>query len=464
MPRAWPFVVAAMGIAAANFLLHLGASSLFVDEVYSWHHASTPLGDLIEEVRVNAISPPAYFAALHVWIGRLGADADWAMRLPSVLCAVALVPVAWDLARRMGGPVAGVVAAFSCALSPLVLDYAQQVRGYASAMLVCALVAWCALRAVERERAGAPWALAAGLLAALAYAIHYTTAFATVPFLGWLALRRSLPGWARAGAVVPLGLVGLLLLPLMIDQLESGRQAAISPFARLTWENVLEVLGTPWDSRAEDPAALQALAAAVTVAAVVLLARRRDAASRVIAVAAAGPVAAAFVATLVSDDAIVTRYTSISAPAAIVAVAVAVAGRTGAQRALAVAALALVAVTGTVRGHGEGARFADARAAIERIAADSGGVEPIVTPPHDVSVNLPVRYYVGRELPARAPIVEAHEGPRLGAILRDAPAVWYVGRDGQDAGAFFAKFGFHSERVARFDAGLPLVLTRAERD
>jgi mannosyltransferase len=455
-------VGAAVGVACVNFLIHLGSSSLFVDEVYSWGNANVPLGDLIDRLRDNEVTPAAYFAALHAWVGWLGADSDWAMRLPSALCAIALVPVLYDLGRRLAGTTAGVAAALLGALSPLVLDYAQQMRVYAAAMLVCALVAACALRAAERD--DGRWAVAAGLLAALALAMHYTSAFATGPFLVWLVLRRSLPGWARAGAVVPLGVVGLAFLPLMLDQLESGRQAAISPFARLTLENSLKVLGTPWDSRPEDPVVLHALAAALTVGAVAWLFARRRQAEAVIAAAATLPVASAFVATLISDDAIITRYTSISAPFAILAVAAAFARLPRAPRAAFAAALLLIAISGTIRGHGEDARFADARGALEQIDPEWDARDVIITPRDDVTVNLPVRYYAGRDLPAGAVVFGAEEAAPLQAALRTAPRIWFVGREGQDAAAFFTRAGLQAEEVAGFEGTVPVVLTRADRE
>ena len=455
-------VGAAVGLACINFLVHLGTSSLFVDEVYSWGDASAPLGDLIERLRDNEVTPAGYFAALHAWIGWLGADSDWAMRLPSALSAIALIPVLYDLGRRLAGTPAGVAAALLGALSPLVLDYAQQVRVYAAAMLVCALVASCALRAVERD--DGRWAAGAGLLAAVALAMHYTTVFATAPFLVWLVLRRSLPGWARAASVVPLGVVGLAFLPLLLDQLESGRQAAISPFARLTLENSLEVLGTPWDSRAEDPVLLHALAAALTAGAVAWLFVRRRPADLAIAAAATLPVASAFVATLISDDAIITRYTSISAPFAIAAVGAAFARLPRAPRAAYAASMLLVAISGTIRGHGDEARFADARGALERIEPEWHARDVIVTPPDDVTVNLPVRYYAGRQLPLGAVVFGSEDTPRLQAALKAAPRIWFVGREGQDAEGFFGRAGFDAREIASFDGTVPVVLTSADRE
>lgn len=456
-------IAALAALACVNFVLNLGSSSLFVDEVYSWGDASTPLTDLIARLRDNEVTPPAYFAGLHAWIGWFGADSDWAMRLPSVVFAVALVPVLYDVGRGVAGHTSGIAAALLGALSPLVLDYAQQVRGYALAMLLCAAVAACALRAMELTQHRFRWALAAGTLAALAYTVHYTTAFATAPFLVWITFSGGLRGWRRGSAAAPLALVGLLLLPLMLDQLESGRQAAISPFARFTLENVLEVLGTPWDGRAEDPAVVHVFGAMLTVPAIAWLFAQRRAADVAVAAAASAPVVAAFVATVLSDDAMTTRYTSISAPFAIVAVGAACARLPRAPRTAYMTLLLLVAVAGTMRGHTEEARFADARAAVKMIGSDWRGSDVIVTPRDDVTVNLPVLYYAGRSISGSAEVVPADESQRLAAALASRRRIWFVGRETHDPAPILDRAGFDSEVVASYGGTVPLVVTRAVR-
>ena len=448
-----------MAIAAANFLWHLGSSSLFVDEVYSWADASVALGDLIDQVRANEVNPPGYFAALHEWIGRLGADSDWQMRLPSAICVIVLIPVLFDLGRRVAGESAGVAAAGFGALSPLLLDYAQQVRAYAPAMLVLALTGACALRAVDgRDRAGR-WALGAGLLAALAFSMHYTTAFATAPLLALILFTRSLSGRARAAAIVPLGVVAVALFPLMYDQLESGRQAAISPYAELTARNALRILGTPWDSRITEPVMYEVAAALITTGAIVWLLTRGSASGRVIALAASAPVAASVVATLVSDDAIATRYTSISTPFALVAIGAAATSVTGVRRALAVAAVLLVAFSGVWRGHDRDARFADARAATDAIEREWRPGDAIVTPANDVTVNLPMRYYVGRQLPPGTQIVAGEDTELIEDTLARKARLWIVGREHLDPSTGLASAGYRARVIGRYRGTVPLVLT-----
>lgn len=416
------------------------------------------LGELIDQLRENEVTPPTYFAALHEWIGRVGADSDWGMRLPSAICGILLVPVLYDLGRRVASEGAGIAAAFFGALSPLVLDYAQQVRTYAPAMLVSALAAACAVRAVDGRARDTRWALGAGFFVAVAFSMHYTTVFATAPLLALVIAARSLPVWNRAAAAAGVGVVGLALLPLMLDQLASGRQAAISPYAPLTGRNLLSILGTPWDSRLAEPVWYLVLAALITTGSIVWLLARGSRAGTVIAAAAAGPVLASVAATLVSDDAIITRYTAISAPFALVAIGAAAMALTPARRVLALAVVLLIALSGTWREHDRDAQFADARAAIEFIESRWRATDVIVTPPRDVTVNLPVRYYAYRKLPPGAAVVSADDTAKVRGVRADGSGVWVVGRG--DASALLARAGYRAQVVGRYRGTVPLVLTR----
>jgi hypothetical protein len=292
---------------------------------------------------------------------------------------------------------------------------------------------------------------------------HYTTLLATAPVLALVLLTKSLSARARAATGAVVVVVGLALLPLMIEQVGSGRQEAISPFARLTGRNLLSILGTPWDSRLEDPVGYQVLAAAVTIGGIAWLLGRGSRAGRAIALGAVGPVLASIVATLVSDDAIITRYTAVSAPFALVAIAAAATALPGLRRALAVALVLLVAASGTWRGHDRDARFADARAVTAAIESDWRPTDVIVTPVNDVTVNLPMLYYAGRELPPGVEVIGGEEDARLRAALARRSRVWVVGRDhedtAEDLAGGLAQAGYEARAVGRYRGTVPLLLT-----
>lgn len=60
--------------------------------------ATGPLSVILHALSTIEISPPAYFLALHEWLGRIGSVSGSLARLPSALCRVALVAALWWLA------------------------------------------------------------------------------------------------------------------------------------------------------------------------------------------------------------------------------------------------------------------------------------------------------------------------------------------------------------------------------
>jgi hypothetical protein len=117
-----------------------------------------------------------------------------------------------------------------------------------------------------------------------------------------------------------------------------------------------------------------------------------------------------------------------------------------------------------VRGHQEGARFANARDAIEYVEPRWRAGDVIVTPPNDVTINLPVRYYVARDLPAGAPLIPAEQGEAVRAALDAGSRIWYVARR-DDLAEKLTDAGFPAKVVARYrDETVPVSLILAARE
>lgn len=182
-------------LAAVLFACHLASSSLFVDEARTWAVSRPPASGLLDRVANVELSPPGHYAAEAIWL-RLGPDrAEWWLRLPSLVARVLLVAaVAW-LAWRLANRRAALVAATLTAISPLVLRYAQQARGYVWAMLALAIAVASALGGAERARRGRSsvrW-LALSLVASLcALGLHYTAVLVVAPLCVWLMTRPEL--------------------------------------------------------------------------------------------------------------------------------------------------------------------------------------------------------------------------------------------------------------------------------
>ncbi|MEZ4767321.1 MAG: glycosyltransferase family 39 protein, partial [Caldilineales bacterium] len=173
--------------AFALRLVRLGVDSLWYDETVSVYLAGQRIPELIAHT-ARDIHPPGYYLLLRGWLALTGfptghADAagyrlEFVAAFLSLLFGVLLVPLTWQLARRLrlDTRVAG-IAALLVAVSPLGVWYSQEVRMYtlgAALGVVCLLASAPFLfpdRAQRRlGRAAVVYALAA---AAGLYTLYY---------------------------------------------------------------------------------------------------------------------------------------------------------------------------------------------------------------------------------------------------------------------------------------------------
>lgn len=196
-PREW-LALAVATLVALAIRLPFVADSLWYDEIaaflgYGVHGPMVAIGNY-------------YTQANHVLQGALSAlsaqalgTSELALRLPSLVAGVALVPAVWWLAREATAPAAPaspaepaelaspasptrirrapLIAAWAAALLPIAVLEATEARGYALTMLLAALCTACLLWA-WRARHAAPWGLYA-VLCALGVWSHLV--FACVP-------------------------------------------------------------------------------------------------------------------------------------------------------------------------------------------------------------------------------------------------------------------------------------------
>ena len=197
-------IAAATLVAAGLRLFHLGAQSLWIDEVLTWNsaHIGRPFGssELLENVH-----GPLFSLIEHYWCAWAG-DSEWALRLPSALFGVATVPaIAWLADRWLGRPVA-VWAAWLLALSPFHVWYSQEARNY-SLLMLCACVSG-ALVLDLRERLTGPGVIGyvatawAGLLSNLSFTFLFPL------HLAWALGRR--------GERLRRGVIAALVAPLVL--------------------------------------------------------------------------------------------------------------------------------------------------------------------------------------------------------------------------------------------------------
>ena len=137
--RRFDTVALALVVAAGVGLRFVTTSPLWLDEALSVNIAQLPLGDIPEALRHDG-HPPLYYFLLHGWISVFGSG-DVAMRMLSGLFGVALLPLTFVAARRLGGVRAGWAAVLVLALSPFAVRYSTETRMYALVSLLV-LAGW----------------------------------------------------------------------------------------------------------------------------------------------------------------------------------------------------------------------------------------------------------------------------------------------------------------------------------
>lgn len=176
-------VAACVALALALALPHLGAPSLWHDELVHVFVAKSVAAGEGARLPSGVFYPNAwgYSQLLGAVIALLG-DAEWAVRLPSALISGVNVLLLYLLARRWFGGRVAFLAALFLASSPWHVAWARQARFY-ELQVLCHLVftygAW------EFLQSRAPRRMAAyGVLMATAYLMGMLCSFHSILFLG----------------------------------------------------------------------------------------------------------------------------------------------------------------------------------------------------------------------------------------------------------------------------------------
>jgi mannosyltransferase len=139
----WWVLAALVAFALVLTMVDLGSRSLWVDELHTAFVATARGRSLWDSSTYDDGNMLAYYAFMNLWVHLFGTS-PVALRLPSALAGAVLVPVGYLLGRRSGGMRSGVAAALLLAVSPPLVVWAQQGRGYSIAVVGIGLT-WLAL-------------------------------------------------------------------------------------------------------------------------------------------------------------------------------------------------------------------------------------------------------------------------------------------------------------------------------
>ncbi len=210
--RRW--VLACTLLAAVLRLYHLGHQSLWVDEMISLQLATYASGAEFWHGLLEDIHGPLTSVFLHGWT-RLGETDGW-LRLLYALPAIATIPLAYLLGRRLFGRAAGRITCLALALSPMHVWYAQELRNYTWLVLGATAALVLFVRVWDGEGSRRTW-VALALVLALAILTNYSLGFLLIGLTVAALLRRPwqprfLLAWGGT-----LLFVGLVFLPWFVD-------------------------------------------------------------------------------------------------------------------------------------------------------------------------------------------------------------------------------------------------------
>jgi len=269
------------GLMLAGLALRLAKlwDGVYADELSTLYIVrGRSLGDALDIVSSDAeVSPPLSFIASWAF-AKLG-SAPELIRLPSLLAGMASVPLTYLVGTRAVGRTAGLAAAAIVALSPFMVYFSTEARGYALAIVFLLASTLALLQAIRSPARG--WWIAYAAFSALAMYSHYTAAFPLAAQLLWVL-------WAaprtRAAALLANLLALILYLPWlsgMLGDTSSSTLPLVEAFVATGFDAKLSALeawafGGPYLPPAVFPGAWVVAigAAGVAIAAVAAIAVR----------------------------------------------------------------------------------------------------------------------------------------------------------------------------------------------
>ena len=229
-------VVGAITLVGAALRLVILQDSLFGDELSTyWIVSERSLGEVISTVHTDAeITPPLYFVL--AWLTtRLDLTAEM-LRAPSFLAGVAAIPLTYLLGLRTVGRAAALVASAITALSPFMIFYSTEARGYELMIVLVMLSTLALLAGVDDGRAR--WWVAYAAASCAAVYTHYTAVFVLAAQFLWVLWAH--PEARRAALLANLGATAGFLpwISGLIADLNSPTTKILGSFQPLTLHNV----------------------------------------------------------------------------------------------------------------------------------------------------------------------------------------------------------------------------------
>ena len=192
-------VGALTGIVLLAAAWHLGTSGLSNDEAATWAISGHSFSDLYHVLTTSGGDRGAglYYVVMHLWIQVFGTG-EIALRLLSVVAAVATVAPLYAVGRRLVDRRAASAALLLFVSSPFYLTYARDARTYAFATFLVVVASWAFVRAVESETSR-DWILYAIVASVSVYAHWFAGLVVLAHYASLVSVEPRRVAWRRVG-------------------------------------------------------------------------------------------------------------------------------------------------------------------------------------------------------------------------------------------------------------------------
>jgi mannosyltransferase len=198
------------GVALVVSMYQIGRLSLWWDEVYSLEIVRLGLRGILERARETDINMLGYYVPLWLWMKVSTADV-WVRALSAAFAALAAAAT-FGLARTLFDRATALVAGLLLAVTPFMVQYGQEARGYSFAVLLAVVSTWALVIALRRPGPWR-WAVYVATAALLPYAHPVMLGLYPVHVVVVLTAPRR-PTWK---AILPVVVsVGVLIAPALL--------------------------------------------------------------------------------------------------------------------------------------------------------------------------------------------------------------------------------------------------------
>ncbi len=159
------------------------SQDLFADELSTyWIISTNGFGGVISTVHTTAeITPP--FSFILSWLATRVDMTPEMLRLPALIGGIGTIPLVYVVGTRIVGRGAALLAAALTTLSPFMIYYSAEARGYGLMMFLLLASTLAMLLAIERG--GRRWWIAYALLTCATAYTHYTAIFVMAAQFAW---------------------------------------------------------------------------------------------------------------------------------------------------------------------------------------------------------------------------------------------------------------------------------------